>query len=72
MLNPKRNLPISIIITLVVVGVLYCLTSSVLTLMIPYYLIDTNAPIPGAFDYVNIVWAKNIITVGAIASIIAW
>ena len=40
--NPKRNIPLSILITLTVVSVLYCFLSAVLTLMIPYYLIDAG------------------------------
>ena len=40
--NPRRNIPLSILITLIVVSVLYCFLSAVLTLMIPYYLIDAS------------------------------
>jgi amino acid transporter len=35
--NPKRNIPLSIVLTLVVVLVAYVGVSVVLTLMIPYY-----------------------------------
>ena len=40
--NPRRNIPLSIIITLIVVTVLYCGLSGVLTLMIPYYLLGNR------------------------------
>ena len=71
-MNPKKNLPLSIILTLVIVSLLYCSTSTILTLMIPYYLIEVNAPIPSAFAYVHFEWAKTLISVGAIASLVAW
>jgi amino acid transporter len=35
--NPKRNIPLSIVLTLVVVLIAYVGVSVVLTLMIPYY-----------------------------------
>ena len=40
--NPKRNIPLSILITLGIVSTLYCFLSGVLTLMIPYYIIDAG------------------------------
>jgi len=41
-INPKRNIPISIFITLVVCGVLFVGMASVLTLMIPYFMSDSG------------------------------
>jgi amino acid transporter len=67
--NPRRNIPISILITLSVVSVLYCCLSAVLTLMIPYYLIDTDTPLPQAFELVHLDWAKYIVSIGAIFSL---
>lgn len=71
-LNPKRNIPLSVIFTVLIVGTCYCSVSLVLTLMIPYYIIDTAIPIPQAFDYVQMHWATPIVTVGAMASLITW
>lgn len=67
--NPKRNIPLSILITLIVVGILYCGLSSVLTLMIPYYFIDPDTPLAHAFEYVELDWAKYAVTIGAITSL---
>jgi amino acid transporter len=39
-MNPKRNIPLGIIIALVVCCVFYVSSSSVLSLMIPYYMSD--------------------------------
>lgn len=69
-LNPKRNIPISIVITLFIVSLCYISSSIVLTLMIPYYIISPEIPLPQAFDYVGLSWAKYIISAGAIASLV--
>lgn len=70
--NPKRNIPLSIVTTLLVVSICYCISSVVLTLMIPFYLIDPEIPIPQAFDYVGMGWAKYFVSIGAIASLATW
>lgn len=72
MLNPKRNIPLSIVFTLLIVSICYCSVSFVLTLMIPYYIIDPEVPIPQAFDYVGLEWARILVSIGAIASLITW
>ena len=53
-------------------SVAYLGVSIVVTLMIPYYLIDTSAPFPSAFDYVEYDWAKYIVSIGAIISLSTW
>ena len=68
--NPKRNIPLSIFITLIIVSVLYCSLSSVLTLMIPYYILDADAPIPHAFNYAQLYWLQYIVSIGAVVSLI--
>lgn len=70
--NPKRNIPLSIVITLLTVATCYISVSIVLTLMIPYYIVDVSIPVPQAFDYVQLHWATPIVTVGAMASLITW
>jgi hypothetical protein len=39
--------------------------------MVPYYLLDPLAPIAQAFDYVEIDWAKYLVSIGAILSLSA-
>ena len=39
MINPKKNIPLAIVIVLIVVTILYCGLSGVLTLMIPYHIL---------------------------------
>lgn len=37
--------------------------------MLPYYLVDANAPMPEAFRYVGWNWARYIVAIGAICSL---
>ncbi|RNA31175.1 cationic amino acid transporter 3 isoform X1, partial [Brachionus plicatilis] len=67
--RPKRNIPLSIIITLIIVTTLYCFLSSVITLMIPYNLLNPNIPLPEAFEYADLKWAKYIVSIGAMVSL---
>ncbi len=67
--NPKRDLPIGIIGSLVICTVLYIAVSAVLTGMIPYNQIDINAPIAKAFEQVGFTSAQFIVTIGALAGI---
>lgn len=67
--NPKRDLPIGIIGSLVICTVLYVLVSGVLTGMVRYDLIDRDAPIAKAFEQVGMPVAQFMVTVGAIAGI---
>lgn len=67
--NPKRDLPIGIIGSLLICTVLYIAVSGVLTGMVPYKQIDVNAPVATAFEQVGFASAQFIVTVGAIAGI---
>jgi APA family basic amino acid/polyamine antiporter len=67
--NPKRDLPIGIIGSLVICTVLYVLVSAVLTGMVPYAEIDRNAPVASAFEKVGFAFAQFVVTLGAIAGI---
>ena len=72
MVNPKRNIPLSILLTLAIASVLYCGLSGVLTLMIPYYLINPSTPLPSAFQYAQLNWATYVVSAGAVASLSTW
>ncbi|RNA44732.1 high affinity cationic amino acid transporter 1 [Brachionus plicatilis] len=67
--NPKRNMPLGILITLLTTAALYCGISFVITLMVPYYVIDSDTPLPHAFEYANLDWAKKFVSFGAILSL---
>jgi APA family basic amino acid/polyamine antiporter len=67
--NPKRDLPIGIIGSLVICTALYIAVSAVLTGMVPYDKIDVNAPVAIAFQQVGFESAQFLVTIGAIAGI---
>lgn len=67
--NPKRDVPIAIIVSLGICTVLYIAVSAVITGMVPYPQIPLNAPIAGAFEQKGLEIASLIITVGALTGI---
>ncbi len=67
--NPKRDLPIGIIGSLIICTLLYVLVSGVLTGMVPFDKIDRNAPVATAFEQVGFSSAQFVVTIGALAGI---
>lgn len=67
--NPRKDVPIAIITSLLLCTVLYILVAGVITGMVPYNKIDINAPVSNAFAQVNLPWAQFIISLGAVAGI---
>ena len=70
-INPKRNIPIAIVLAISLCALCFLSLTTVLSLMMPYYLIDTAVPFPAAFSYNNLDWAKYFISFGIITSITA-
>lgn len=67
--NPRRDVPIGIISSLVLCTLLYMGVTAVLTGMVPYKSLDINAPVADAFRQAGLGWAELIISVGAVAGI---
>ncbi len=67
--NPQRDLPIGIIVSLSICTLLYIGVAAVLTGMVPWREVNIEAPISRAFLDHNLVWASNIITIGALAGL---
>ena len=67
--NPRRDLAIGILASLLICTVLYIAMTAVLTGMVPYESIDVDAPIATAFERVGGGWTSGIITAAILAGI---
>jgi APA family basic amino acid/polyamine antiporter len=67
--NPKKDVPIGIIVSLVLCTFLYIAVSAVLTGMVPYDKIDIETPVSDAFRQAGLPWARYLISAGAVAGI---
>lgn len=66
--NPQRDLPIGIIGALVISALLYVGMSTVLTGMVPYAKLDSDAPVAVALDaHPQLSWLAAVVKVGVIA-----
>ena len=64
--NPKRDMPIAIISSLVVCTVIYILVALVLTGMLPWTQLGTAEPLATAFSALGMRWPTIIISLGAV------
>lgn len=62
--DPRRSMPIAIIVSLFVIFMAYFGISTVLTMMLPYYMQDQNAPLPYVFQYYGWPVAEYIVSIG--------
>ncbi|XP_022124733.2 cationic amino acid transporter 2 [Pieris rapae] len=69
--DPRRVIPIAILAVLVLIFFVYAAVSTVITMMVPYYLQDTTAALASAFSYVGWEWARWLVSIGAIFGISA-
>ena len=67
--NPQRDMPISIIGSLLVCTVLYIAVSAVATGIVPYLQLDVPDPIAVAADHAGVGWMASLIKLGAIAGL---
>jgi APA family basic amino acid/polyamine antiporter len=67
--NPRRDVPIGIIASLVICTVLYIAVAAVITGMVPYGEIEIDAPVSKAFERVGLRGAQILISIGAITGI---
>jgi APA family basic amino acid/polyamine antiporter len=66
--NPQRDLPIGIIGALLISAVLYVAMSSIMTGMVPYQKLDSDAPVAVVLDaHPQLAWLSWFVKVGVIA-----
>lgn len=67
--NPRRDLPIGILGSLVVCTVLYMLVALLLTGVVPYQSLNVPSPVSYALLQIGAKWASGMIAIGAIAGL---
>lgn len=68
-INPQRDMPIGIIVSLTLCTLLYIGVAAVLTGMVPWQSINIEAPLVRAFLEHNVGWAADVVTIGSIAGL---
>src|SRR5215207_10059077 len=67
--TPGRDVPIGIIASLVICTLLYMCLGTVLTGMVRYDQMPSDAPVSNAFSRVGLTWAQALIALGAVVGI---
>jgi len=68
-INPKRNVPIGIISSLVICTVIYIIVSGLLTGIVPYPTLDAESPVADALLDIGYPFAGGLVAAGAIAGL---
>ncbi len=68
-INPKRDIPIGIISSLVICTLIYIVVSALLTLITPYYNLNVQSPVADALLQLGNNGAAGVVAAGAIAGL---
>ena len=68
-INPKRSIPLSIMLCLIISFLAYFGVASILTLMVSYDKLDKFAPLPEAFKAAGVPAAKYVIAIGGLCAL---
>ena len=64
--NPKRDMPIGILGSLVICTLLYIVVSLILTGLVPYKALNVPDPVAVGINVTGVVWGKLLVKVGAV------
>lgn len=67
--NPQRDLPIGILVSLAVCTVIYVVVAGLLTSIVPYYTLNVASPVADSLLRIGFPWAAAFIAAGAIAGL---
>ena len=67
--NPQRDLPVAIMGTLAICTILYVCAAFVLTGIVPFNAIDTQAPLAHAMRFIGKNWYAGLISMGALCAL---